>query len=62
MGFPRASRAKPDARAGKKEGGWRVDIHQEFLPALAFRRHRISYFVLRNAPPRILFDYFHFIW
>jgi len=24
------------ARAGKKEGGWRVDVHQEFLPALAF--------------------------
>jgi len=25
---------------------------KEFLPALAFRRRRISYFALRNAPPR----------
>ena len=24
----------------------------DFLPALAFRRRRISYFALRNAPPR----------
>jgi len=24
---------------------------KEFLPALAFRRRRISYFALRNAPP-----------
>jgi len=26
---------------------------KEFLPALAFRRRRISYFALRNAPPEI---------
>jgi len=27
-------------------------VGKEFLPALAFRRRRISYFALQNAPPR----------
>ena len=44
--LPRFARQEPNARAGKKEGGW----GKEFLPALAFRRRRISYFALRNAP------------
>ena len=53
--LPRFARQKLDARAGKKEGGWGGE--KEFLPALAFRfrffrRRRISYFALRNAPPR----------
>jgi len=39
----RAAGMKSDARAGKKEGGWGG---KEFLPALAFRRRRISYFAL----------------
>jgi len=26
---------------------------KEFLPALAFRRRRISYFALQNAPPKL---------
>jgi len=46
---------RSDGQKGRGLGG------KEFLPVLAFRR-RISYFALRNAPPRILFDYFHFIW
>jgi len=53
------------ARAGKKEGGWGEGIpacRQAGLPALAFRRRRISYFALQNAPPRILLDDFHKFW
>jgi len=37
---------------------------REFLPALAFCRYRISYFNLRNVPPKNLnlFDNFHKFW
>jgi len=43
----------PLGRAKRKGVGGK-----EFLPALAFRRRRISYFALQNAPPEFpLFDF-----
>jgi len=40
------------ARAGKKEGGWGEGIfaRPRFPIPIFFRRRRISYFALRNAP------------
>jgi len=51
------------ARAGKKEGGWGEGIfaRPRFPIPIFFCRRRISYFALRNAPPRILFARIHFI-
>jgi len=57
----RASRGRNknfSARAGKKKGGWRVDVHQEFLPVLAFAASFFTAAIFRanevGTPPKFI--------